>query len=316
MERILVTGGSGFVGRHLVKKLLAQREDIEIRSLSRSEDNISKLQEMVSDSRLRFVVGDLRDITTVRFAVRDADTVLHLAAMKHVDICETSPVQTIAVNVTGTMNLLQNFTGEAFISLSTDKAVEPCNTYGATKLLVEKMVLAEAARRRQSRYIVIRSGNILNSSGSVLEKWKQQIAENNEITITDPKMTRLFISVDCLCDFIIKAMEKGRSGYIYIPPLRMASIGDLANTAIGLYGNSDTQITVIGARKGERMDEKAVFEGESNAIIDASFGYGTKRQVDEVLATMRPYAPRRAHIFGRRRRRASGRDNTVAQRSQ
>ncbi|MDY6834665.1 MAG: polysaccharide biosynthesis protein [Chloroflexota bacterium] len=313
MERILVTGGSGFVGRYLVKKLLAQREDIEIRSLSRSEYNIAKLQEMVSDPRLRFIVGDLRDMTTVQFAVRDVDTVLHLAAMKHVDICEASPIQSIAVNVAGTMNLIQHFTGEAFIALSTDKAVEPCNTYGATKLLVEKMVLAEADRRRQSRFVVIRSGNILNSSGSVLEKWKQQIAENNEITITDPKMTRLFISVDCLCDFIIKAMEKGKSGYIYIPPLRMSSIGDLAKTAISLYGDSDTQIKVIGARRGERMDEKAVFEGESNAIVDASFGCGGKRQVEGVLATMRPYAPRRAQILGRRRRKSNVQDKSIIQ---
>jgi len=271
MERILVTGGSGFVGQCFIKRLLALRSDVEIKTLSRNEETISKLIAVCHDSRLTPIVGDVTDITTVKFALRGVDTVLHLAAMKHVDICEKYPQQAIATNVDGTLNLLRHFNGKTFVGLSSGKAVEPCNCYGATKMILERLLLDEAIKAPQNRYIVIRTCNVSSSSGSVLEKWRQQIAETNEITITNPEMTRWFINPDCLCDFIISVMERGESGKIYVAPGKMNKIGDMANEVVKRHGNAETVVKVIGPRLGERVHENAFKEDEANVVVDFPF---------------------------------------------
>ncbi|MDY6834664.1 MAG: polysaccharide biosynthesis protein [Chloroflexota bacterium] len=279
MERILITGGTGFVGRCLITRLLALRSDIEIRTLSRNEETIARLISACNDSRFSPIVGDVTDVTTVRFALRGVDTVVHLAAMKHVDICEKYPQQAISTNVDGTLNLLKYFTGKTFVALSTGKAVEPCNCYGATKMLLERLLIDEAIRRPQNRYIVIRTCNVTNSSGSVLEKWQQQITETNEITITNPEMTRWFIDPDCLCDFVTAVMERGESGKIYVAPGKMNKIGDMAKEAVRQWGNKDTVIKVIGPRPGERVHENAFKEDEANVVVDFPFVRHAKANV-------------------------------------
>jgi len=272
MKKVLITGGSGFLGRHLIKRLLSKYGEIKIGTISRNENGIARMLMMCHSERLKPVIGDIRDMDVVKYALREVDTVVHLAAMKHIDFCEAHPMQAITINVTGTINLLKFFKGDTFIAMSTDKAVEASSCYGATKLLLEKEVLTKAREDTSRRYIVIRSGNIFGSDGSVLEKWRQQIENSNEIVVTSLEMTRFFISVDTLSEFIVEVMEKGLNGNVYIPLQKAIILKDLATAAIALWGNKDTRVRVVGLRKGEKeheklflLDEEIVTELEDNS---------------------------------------------------
>jgi len=262
MKVILVTGGSGFLGRHLIRKLLDKYPDNEIRAISRSENAIQRLLIGCHSRRLIPIVGDIRDVNSLNNAVRDADTIVHLAAMKHIDLCEIHPIEAITTNVIGTKNLLDSFSGHTFIGISTDKGVEATTCYGATKLLMERLVLEWARKEKRRRYIVIRAGNIFGSSGSVIERWKQEISQNNEISITDPEMTRFFINVNTLVDFIIEIIEKGENRNIYIPYQKTMKLADLAKATIDLYGNKETKLSLCGSRVGEKLHELLFTEGE------------------------------------------------------
>jgi len=252
---ILVTGGSGFLGLNLVKRLFEKYKDIKVRTISRSEYDIQKLKWQIANPRLETVIGDIKDINAAEFALKDADTVIHLAAMKHIDICEDNPLDAVAINVIGTINLLKCFTGDTFIGMSTDKALEPSGCYGATKLLQEKLILSQGKDKKKNRFMIVRSGNIFASRGSVLDKWRNQLKKNNEIVITDLQMTRYFIDVDVLADFIINIMEKGKNGCVYVPNQRCVVLADLVQAFIEIYGNKDTKIKATGLRKGERPHE-------------------------------------------------------------
>jgi len=262
MKTILVTGGSGFLGRHLIQKLLDKYPDTEIRAFSRSENAIQRMVVACRSKRLTPVVGDIRDVNSLKYAIRDADTVIHLAAMKHIDLCEIHPVEAISTNVSGTKNLLDLFNGHTFIGMSTDKGVEATTCYGATKLLMERLVLEWAKKEKRKRYIVIRAGNIFGSSGSVIERWAQEISQNNEISITAPEMTRYFINVNNLVDFIIEILETGENGNVYIPSQKTVKLSDLAQATIELYGNKDTKLNLCGTRVGEKLHELLFTEGE------------------------------------------------------
>ena len=262
MKVILVTGGSGFLGRHLIQRLLDKYPDSEVRTISRSENAIQRLRIECSSERLIPIVGDIRDIDSLKYAIRDADTVVHLAAMKHIDLCETHAVEAITINVIGTKNLLDLFNGTTFIGMSTDKSVEATTCYGATKLLLEKMILERAKKEEDRRYIVIRAGNIFGSSGSVIEKWQREINKRNEINITNSEMTRFFINVKNLVDFMIEILEDGKSGNIYIPYQKTIMLSDLAKATINLYGNETTKLKRSGARAGEKLHELLFTEGE------------------------------------------------------
>ncbi len=272
MKRILVTGGCGFLGRHLINELLKKYKDIVIMTISRNENNVMKTITKCADKRLIPIIGDIKDINTVKYASKNVDTIIHLAAMKHIDLCEANPSEAIDINVNGTKNLLKCFKGNTFIAMSTDKAVEPLGCYGATKLLMEKLVLERARSDSSRKYLVVRSGNIFGSSGSVIEKWKQQIESNNRITITDPEMTRFFTHVESLVRFMIDTIENCESGKIYIPYQKVIKLEDLARCAIELLGNRNTEKEVMGLRKGERLDEKLFFEGE-NVITNLNEGF-------------------------------------------
>lgn len=269
MKRILVTGGSGFIGRCLIRELLDKYPDIEVTSISRSEGPISHLLATCPSERLRIVMADVRDIHKIKLAMRDIDTVIHLAAMKHVDLCEVHCREAAGVNIIGTMNLLDTFEGDTFIFMSTDKAVEPINCYGASKLVIEKLILEQARKQtRGARFMIVRSANIIGSTGSVLDIWKRQIAETNEIKVTDPSMTRMFIPVDRVVRLIIAMLERGENGKIYLTPREEEgmSIGDLAKEVIKSYGNDKTKIRIVGKRPGEKMHEKMHCEDEENTV--------------------------------------------------
>lgn len=270
MKRVLVTGGSGFVGRNLIRVMLDRYPDIELISVSRSEGAISSLLVACSNPRLGLKLADIRETDTMRCVLRGVDMVFHLAAMKRVDLSEVECRQAVTTNVVGTMNLLDYFEGDTFILMSTDKAVEPVNCYGATKLVAEKLVLEQANKVEEgsnSRYMIIRSGNILESTGSVLDIWKHQIEATNEITVTNPDMMRFYTSVEGVVRLFIAVMEHGENGKIYFTPRGEAVVlRDLVKEALKRYGNDSTRVRYIGLRPGERMYEKMRSEHETNTI--------------------------------------------------
>ena len=291
-RKVLITGGSGFLGRHLVKKLLDKYEDLEVNTIARSGEGIIRLLSVCPSGRFKPIVGDIRDEEILQFALKDIDTVVHLAAMKYINLCELSPSEAITINVHATASLLKLFKGNTFISMSTDKAVESSSCYGATKLIVEKMTLAEADKNTNKRFMVVRSGNIFGSTGSVIENWHRQIKRNNEITVSNPEMTRFFIDVDELAEYIIAILENGESGKIYIPPQRVIQIGDLAQAFIELYGNKTAMMKVVGQFQGEKMHERLYMSGE-NIVTDmkhTSSDEGKKLSLDEIKVWLQKHA--------------------------
>jgi len=176
--------------------------------------------------------------------------------------------------------------------MSTDKAVESSSCYGATKLIVEKMTLAEADKNTNKRFMVVRSGNIFGSTGSVIENWHRQIKQNNEITVSNPEMTRFFINVDELAEYIITILENGESGKIYIPSQRVIQIGDLAQAFIELYGNKTTMMKIVGQFQGEKMHKRLFMSGE-NIVTDmkhSNSDEGKKLSLDEIKVWLQKHA--------------------------
>ena len=208
MKKVLVTGGCGFVGYCVIRELLARHPDVEVTSMSRTEGELLPLMQVHTTRRLRAVLADIRDTDAIRFAARHADTLIHLAAMKRIDLCEEQSGEAIGTNVIGTMNALDAFDGDTFLFMSTDKAVEPTSCYGCSKLVAERLVLEEARKRAgKARLMIIRSGNIGGSTGGVLDVWKRQIEQNNEITVTNLNMTRSFTSIDSVAELILSLIH-------------------------------------------------------------------------------------------------------------
>jgi UDP-N-acetylglucosamine 4,6-dehydratase len=265
---ILITGGSGYLGSNLVQRLLERYSDVKVRTISRSEFDIQKLRWRSNNNRLETLLGDIRDTNTAEFALKDIDTVIHLAAMKHIDICEENPLDAVTTNIYGTINLLKYFTGDTFIGMSTDKALEPSGCYGATKLLQEKLILSQGKSAKNKRFIIVRSGNIFASRGSVLDRWREQLKQNNEIVVTDLRMTRYFIDVDALADFIIDIMKNGKNSRVYIPKQICVTLSDLVKAFIEVWGNKDTKIKELGLRKGERSHEILYLSNEDNVVTE------------------------------------------------
>jgi FlaA1/EpsC-like NDP-sugar epimerase len=286
MKKVLITGGAGFLGRHLTKGLLDKYSDIEIKAISRHENEIVEMIVACNnDKRLKPIIGDIREVDTAKYALTDVDTLIHLAAMKHIDFCEMYPSEAISVNIIATMNLLKLFTGDTFIGMSTDKAVEATGCYGATKLLLERLVLEQAWRNPDRRYMVVRSGNIFGSSGSVIQKWKQQIKQSNKVTVTNLEMTRFYINVNTLVDFIIQVIERGESGKIYIPFQKVARLGDLAKAMMELYGDAKTKKEVTGLREGEKMHERLFSPSQKDVVTDLTAEcseHGENLNIDEI----------------------------------
>jgi UDP-N-acetylglucosamine 4,6-dehydratase len=292
MDKVLVTGGGGFLGRYLIKGLLNKYSDIEVRALSRHEHDMTETIVHCDSDRLKPIIGDIRDIDTLKYATRGVDTVIHLAAMKHVNFSELYPSEAIAINTIAVMNLLKIFAGDTFVGMSTDKAVEATGCYGATKLLLEKLILEQSRKDADRRYMVVRSGNIFGSSGSVIERWKQQIRQGNKITVTSLEMTRFYINVNNLADFIIEIIERGESGKIYVPFQKVATLEDLAKAVVELYGNKKTRMEITGLREGEKVHEKLFSSFETNVVSNlksASSQTGERLSAEEIKDWLAAY---------------------------
>jgi UDP-N-acetylglucosamine 4,6-dehydratase len=253
-KSILITGGTGSFGTAFVKTVLAHALPKKVIVFSRDEQKHHAMQKSVGDPRVRYFVGDVRDQSRLRLALRGVDFVVHAAAMKHVDLCEYNPLEAIHTNVTGTVNLIQAAldTGVTkVVGVSTDKAVAPVNLYGATKLCMEKLLTAANSYSGDlsTRFCAVRYGNVMGSTGSVIPLFLKQRAQGR-ITITDARMTRFWIEMEDAVQLVFKALNLMQGGEIFIPKLQAATVAQVAETlAPGVPRE------VIGIRPGEKLHE-------------------------------------------------------------
>ena len=258
-KKILITGGTGSLGNALTSRLL--KEDVDtIRIFSRNENKQNTMEAEFKDDRLRFLLGDVRDYSRLVRAMEDIDIVFHAAALKHVPIIEYNPFEAIKTNVIGSQNVIDaclKENVEKAVAIGTDKAVSPLNTYGATKLLMEKLFVTASnylkKERHRTKFFALRYGNVLGSSGSVIPKFIQQIKNKEKITITDPNMTRFSISMDKALDFILHATEIAKGSEIFIPKLRAYTIKDVKDALFESLQKTDEEN--IGIREGEKLNE-------------------------------------------------------------
>ena len=261
-KKILITGGTGSLGQSLTKRLLATNVDT-VRILSRNESNQVNMESEFNDKRLRFLIGDVRDFERLKTAFEDIDIVYHAAALKHVPVIEYNPFEAIKTNVQGSQNVIDASLSqdvEKVICIGTDKAVSPLNTYGATKLLMEKLFVSANnflnETRHRTKFLALRYGNVVGSSGSVIPKFIKMIKEGKKITITDSEMTRFSITMEQALDFIIDCTINGNASEIYIPKLKSYSILDVKDALFEIFGKTDFE--EIGIRPGEKLHETLI----------------------------------------------------------
>jgi len=269
-KNILVTGGTGSIGSEIVRKVL-QYDPRVVRVLSNDENGLFNLeQELPGYSNLRFLVGDVRDKDRLRMAVENIDFIFHAAALKHVPLCEYNPFEAVTTNVIGTQNLIDVVTNaEKVITISTDKAVNPVNVMGATKLLAERLTISADHYKSKTIFSCVRFGNVLGSSGSVVPVFKEQIEKGGPIVITEPGMTRFVMSISRAVDLVLEAAKVAQGGEIFIFKMPSLYISDLAEVVIEEiapkcgYNPKDIEIKVIGKRPGEKSHEELMTEEEA-----------------------------------------------------
>ncbi|MEJ7601888.1 MAG: UDP-N-acetylglucosamine 4,6-dehydratase (inverting) [Kofleriaceae bacterium] len=263
---VLVTGGTGSFGRAFVERALTSRAK-KIIVFSRDEQKHYELGRELSDRRMRYFVGDIRDPSRLKTALRDVDIVVHAAAMKHVPICEYNPIEAVQTNVNGARNLIEAAMEcgvQKVIGLSTDKAVSPANLYGATKLCMEKLLTAANAYAgdRWTRFSVVRYGNVMGSAGSVIPLFRDQ-RSRGQLTITDRRMTRFWIEMDEAVALVLRGLELMTGGEIFIPKLPSTDIETLAEAvAPGVPRHS------VGIRPGEKLHEVLISSEEARRTSD------------------------------------------------
>jgi UDP-N-acetylglucosamine 4,6-dehydratase/UDP-glucose 4-epimerase len=262
-KRILITGGTGSLGFALTKKLLETNAEI-IRIYSRNESKQVEMQDQVNDPRLRFLIGDVRDLDRLSKAMEDIDVVFHAAALKHVPIVEYNPFEAIKTNVIGSQNVIDACLKEnvgVAICIGTDKAVSPLNTYGATKHLMERLFVTASYHinpiKHKTKFLAVRYGNVLGSSNSVIPKFIEQIKSGKNLTITDPSMTRFTITMDQALELILTAIKKGHGGEVFVPKLKAYRLDVLKDAILDILKTS-AKIEKIPVRQGEKFHESLI----------------------------------------------------------
>ena len=264
-KKILITGGTGSLGTVLTTKLLKTDVDT-IRIFSRDELKQSQMESRFNDERLRFLIGDIRDKERLEKAVEDVNIVIHTAALKQVPVIEYNPFEAIKTNVQGSQNLVEACLKndvEFALAVGTDKAVSPFNTYGATKLLMERLFVSANYYKgsHKTKFSCVRYGNVLGSRGSIVPKFIEQITSGKKITVTDPNMTRFSIALDQALDLIFRVIKNAVGGDVYIPKLNAFKVGDMKDVLLDLMGckNEEERIPV---RIGEKFHEILINEHE------------------------------------------------------
>ena len=273
---LLITGGTGSFGNAVLNRFL--RTDIgEIRIFSRDEKKQDDMRHEYQAKypneahKIKFYIGDVRNKSTLKYAMQGVDYVFHAAALKQVPSCEFFPMEAVKTNVIGTDNVLDaaiNAGVACVICLSTDKAAYPINAMGITKAIEEKVAVAKSRYSGNTKICCTRYGNVLCSRGSVIPLWISQIRDGNPITITEPKMTRFIMSLEEAVDLVLFAFENGTNGDILVQKAPACTIQTQAEAVCELFGGKKEDIKVIGIRHGEKLYETLLTNEECAKAVD------------------------------------------------
>lgn len=299
-KRVLVTGGTGSLGKSVVRRLLTGELGLpsKITVFSRDEGKHHQMRVDFAHARsatddiayrnferlLQFRIGDVRDYASVARAVRDADIVIHAAALKQVPSCEYFPHEAVRTNIDGAHNVVSAIaecgqTVTKAVAISTDKACKPINVMGMTKAVQERIFVEANLAQSHAACLVVRYGNVVASRGSVVPLFQTQIAAGGPVTITTPEMTRFLITLDEAVDTVFEALRSGRRGETYIPKLRAARVVDIADV---LIGDRDIEVRCTGIRPGEKVHEILVSEEEGHRTIERGNHYVIESVLPEV----------------------------------
>lgn len=270
-KTILVTGGTGSFGNRFVTRILADASPRKVIVFSRDELKQSEMAERYSDGRITYLLGDIRDSARLNVAFHGVDVVVHAAALKQVPALEYNPFEAVKTNVLGAENIISAAIAqgvERVVALSTDKAANPVNLYGATKLCMEKLFVAgnSYSGGKRTRFSVVRYGNVVGSRGSVIPKFLE-MRKSGRLSITDERMTRFWITLDQGVDTVYHAMTDMRGGEVYIPRIPSMRLTDLAKAIA-----PDCAVDIVGVRPGEKIHEALMTDDESaRAIVQDGF---------------------------------------------
>jgi len=265
---VLVTGGTGSFGKKFIKVMLDEIQPKKVIVFSRDELKQHEMQTSgFNHPNLRFFIGDVRDRDRLRRAMNGVDIVVHAAALKQVPACEYNPMEAIKTNIMGTSNVVEaalDASVKKVLAISTDKAVNPINLYGATKLAAEKLVIQSNAYAAgtATRYSCVRYGNVVGSRGSVVPVFLKQ-RQTGQVTITDERMTRFWLSLEQGVRFVIKCIEQMEGGEVFVPRIPSMKVIDLARAIA-----PQAKVNVIGIRPGEKLHEVLISEDESRTTVE------------------------------------------------
>ncbi|MDP9579594.1 UNVERIFIED_ORG: FlaA1/EpsC-like NDP-sugar epimerase [Bacillus sp. 1751] len=269
-KTILVTGGTGSWGYELVKQLLTHNPK-EIRVFSRNESNqFTMKQEFDNHPKLSFIIGDIKERESLMESCQDVNYVFHLAALKHVPVCEDQPIEALKTNVHGTQNVIDaaiSCNVDRVVYISTDKASNPANFYGLSKAMGERLIIHANTLNTKTKFVCIRGGNVLGTNGSVIHVFKKQIQEKGKIGITHPNMTRFFLTLEDAIKLVFKATFESLGGEIFVMKMPTCKIIDLANVLIEASGKETIEIETLGIRPGEKIHELLLSEYESTTTV-------------------------------------------------
>ena len=256
-KTILITGGAGSIGSVLAKRII-NYPIRSLRILDNNEHALFKLDRDIDNPKLRLLLGNILDKERTEMAASGADIVIHTAAVKNIEISEFNPIETVDININGTINLLKTIMKtkpKKFLNISTDKAANSSTLYGTTKNVTEKLIGWAGLHLEHTKFASARFGNVIETRGNVFEIWREQAEKNKPLSITHPNMKRYFFHVDEAIDFILNSLLLMKEGEIFIPKMKLFKIKDLANKISKKHN-------IIGLRQGEKMDEILISDDE------------------------------------------------------
>ncbi len=256
-KTLLITGGTGSFGTAVLNRFLDTDHFKEIRIFSRDEKKQDDMRVFYKNDKIKYYIGDVRDYSSVVAAMSGVDYVFHAAALKQVPSCEFFPMQAVKTDVEGTQNVIRaaaEHKVQKVICLSTDKAAYPINAMGISKAMMEKVAVAEARNLSDTTVCLTRYGNVMASRGSVIPLFLNQIRKGEKITVTDPQMSRFFMSLDDAVDLVLFAFENANPGDLFVNKAPAGKIGDLARALMDLTGK-EVPVKIIGTRHGEKLYE-------------------------------------------------------------
>lgn len=270
-KTVLITGGTGSFGNAMTQYLLSKGVK-QIRIFSRDEKKQDDMRHTYNSSLINYYIGDVRDRMKVNEAMKNVDYVFHAAALKQVPSCEFNPMEAVKTNILGAENVMASaieYHVKKMVILSTDKSVYPINVMGISKAMMEHIMISKSRTQSEGETILcgVRYGNVLGTRGSVIPLFMNQIKNNNDITITDPSMTRFLMTLEDAVNLVLYALEHGGNGDIFIPKIQSVKLGDLAKEIMDIY-NADRDIKIIGCRHGEKLYETLITEDEMQRTDD------------------------------------------------